>query len=74
MHGINVDSDVRAWFDVKVPRSTVNPRFVELALQGIEVAPVVAKPPQKLPQKATAKEAFKPRKKPAGSRRGGAGR
>jgi hypothetical protein len=44
MHGINVDSDVRAWFDVKVPRSTVNPRFVELALQGIEVAPVVAKP------------------------------
>jgi len=44
MHGINVDSDVRAWFDVKVPRATVNPRFVELALQGIEVAPVVAKP------------------------------
>jgi len=67
MHGIGVDSDVRAWFDVKVPRSTVNPRFVELALQGIEVAPVVAKLASTGIQKVH--PAKTPANKPKGDRR-----
>jgi hypothetical protein len=33
MHGIGLDADVRSWFDVKVPRSTLNPAFIERALQ-----------------------------------------
>ncbi len=32
MHGIGLDSDIRAWFDVRVPKSTVPRRFVEKAL------------------------------------------
>ncbi|WP_373973670.1 radical SAM protein [Chitinibacter sp. SCUT-21] len=33
MHGIGVDEDVRAWFDCKVPRPTVNRQFIARALQ-----------------------------------------
>jgi hypothetical protein len=32
MHGIGLDEDVRAWFDVKVPRTTVHRQFVARAL------------------------------------------
>ncbi|WP_348946395.1 radical SAM protein [Chitinibacter sp. FCG-7] len=34
MHGIGLDEDVRAWFDCKVPRPTVNRHFVGKALQA----------------------------------------
>jgi hypothetical protein len=33
MHGIGLEEDVRAWFDVKVPRATVRRDFVARALQ-----------------------------------------
>jgi hypothetical protein len=32
MHGIGLEMDVRQWFDVRVPRTTVPKRFVENAL------------------------------------------
>jgi hypothetical protein len=32
MHGIGLDTDVRQWFDVRVPRPTVPKRFIEQAL------------------------------------------
>ncbi|WP_410499728.1 B12-binding domain-containing radical SAM protein [Chitinibacter sp. S2-10] len=33
MHGIGLDEDVRAWFDTKVPRTSVSRHFVSRALQ-----------------------------------------
>ena len=33
MHGIGLDSNVRSWFDMKVPKTKVAPDFVERALQ-----------------------------------------
>jgi Radical SAM superfamily len=33
MHGIGLDSNVRSWFDVKVPKTKVAPDFIERALQ-----------------------------------------
>ncbi|WP_457351169.1 B12-binding domain-containing radical SAM protein [Roseateles sp. P5_D6] len=35
MHGIGVDSDIRSWFPVRVPKTTVPRRFVERALATI---------------------------------------
>jgi radical SAM superfamily enzyme YgiQ (UPF0313 family) len=32
MHGIGLDTDVRQWFDVRVPKPTVPKRFIEQAL------------------------------------------
>ncbi len=32
MHGIGIDSDIRSWFPVRVPKTTVPRRFVERAL------------------------------------------
>ncbi|WP_371322519.1 radical SAM protein [Dechloromonas sp. ZY10] len=32
MHGIGLDEDVRAWFDLRVPRPTVKRNFIERAL------------------------------------------
>lgn len=32
MHGIGLDADVRQWFDMPVPKSRVNRRFIEQAL------------------------------------------
>ncbi|MBL8808565.1 MAG: radical SAM protein [Planctomycetaceae bacterium] len=36
MHGIGIDADVREWFEGKVPRTTVSPRFISNALRGRE--------------------------------------
>ena len=33
MHGIGLEEDVRTWFPFKVPRTTVAPRYIELALE-----------------------------------------
>jgi hypothetical protein len=33
MHGIGLDDDVRVWFDQNVPKTRVNKRFVQQALQ-----------------------------------------
>ena len=33
MHGIGLDADVRSWFDMKVPRTTIARRRIERALQ-----------------------------------------
>jgi tRNA A37 methylthiotransferase MiaB len=33
MHGIGLDSNVRSWFEIKVPKTKVAPDFVERALQ-----------------------------------------
>ncbi|GHD63638.1 B12-binding domain-containing radical SAM protein [Jeongeupia chitinilytica] len=33
MHGIGLDQDVRSWFELRVPKSTVPRRFIERALQ-----------------------------------------
>ena len=33
MHGIALEEDVRSWFPFKVPRTTVAPNFIELALE-----------------------------------------
>ncbi|MDO9023816.1 B12-binding domain-containing radical SAM protein, partial [Zwartia sp.] len=33
MHGIALEEDVRSWFSFKVPRTTVAPNFIELALE-----------------------------------------
>ncbi len=33
MHGIGLDSNVRSWFDIKVPKTKVPPDFIERALQ-----------------------------------------
>jgi hypothetical protein len=33
MHGIGLEEDVRSWFAFKVPRSTVSPQYIELALE-----------------------------------------
>ena len=33
MHGIGLDEDVRAWFDMKVPRPTVHPYRIAKALK-----------------------------------------
>ena len=32
MHGIGIDSDIRSWFPVRVPKTTVPRRFIERAL------------------------------------------
>jgi hypothetical protein len=32
MHGIGLDHDIRQWFDIKVPKSTVSRHFIERAL------------------------------------------
>ena len=32
MHGVGLDTDVRTWFDVKVPRATVRRKFIAQAL------------------------------------------
>jgi tRNA A37 methylthiotransferase MiaB len=32
MHGIGLDSNVRSWFDMKVPKTKVSPDFIERAL------------------------------------------
>jgi hypothetical protein len=37
MHGVGLDEDVRTWFDMPTPKTRVNRRFVERALQGVEV-------------------------------------
>jgi radical SAM superfamily enzyme YgiQ (UPF0313 family) len=34
MHGIGLDSNVRSWFEMKVPKSKVAPDFIERALQA----------------------------------------
>jgi hypothetical protein len=34
MHGIGLDEDVRAWFDMPVPKARVNRRRIEQALQA----------------------------------------
>jgi hypothetical protein len=34
MHGIGLEQDVRAWFEQRVPRTTVPRRFVERALSA----------------------------------------
>lgn len=34
MHGIGIDRDIRSWFSVRVPKTTVPRRFVERALSG----------------------------------------
>lgn len=34
MHGIGLDEDVRAWFEMRVPRPSVHRRFIERALAG----------------------------------------
>ena len=34
MHGIGLDEDVRAWFDLRVPRPTVNRNIIARALQA----------------------------------------
>ncbi|OWY41143.1 radical SAM protein [Xenophilus sp. AP218F] len=34
MHGIGLDSDVRGWFDVRVPKTRVPRHFIARALQG----------------------------------------
>ncbi len=33
MHGIGLDTNVRSWFDIKVPKTKVAPDFIERALQ-----------------------------------------
>jgi len=33
MHGIGLEEDVRTWFTFKVPRTSVSPHFIELALE-----------------------------------------
>jgi radical SAM superfamily enzyme YgiQ (UPF0313 family) len=35
MHGIGLDSNVRSWFDMKVPKTKVAPDFIERALQSV---------------------------------------
>lgn len=35
MHGIGIDSDIRSWFPVRVPKTTVPRRFVERALSTL---------------------------------------
>jgi radical SAM superfamily enzyme YgiQ (UPF0313 family) len=35
MHGIGIDSDIRSWFPVRVPKTTVPRRFVERALSPL---------------------------------------
>lgn len=40
MHGMGLDEDVRGWFDVKVPRTTVPADYVARALAGRAPAPV----------------------------------
>jgi tRNA A37 methylthiotransferase MiaB len=35
MHGIGIDSDIRSWFPVRVPKTTVPRRFVERALATV---------------------------------------
>jgi hypothetical protein len=35
MMGMGVEEDVRSWFDVKVPKTTVHPLFIQRALEGI---------------------------------------
>lgn len=34
MHGVGLDTDVREWFDFKVPKTTVKPNFVRNALRA----------------------------------------
>lgn len=34
MHGIGIEQDIRSWFPVRVPKTTVPRRFVERALSG----------------------------------------
>ncbi len=34
MHGVGLEADVREWFDGKVPRTTVSPRFISNALRS----------------------------------------
>jgi Radical SAM superfamily len=34
MHGVGLDDDVRMWFDMPAPKTRVNRRFVERALEG----------------------------------------
>jgi hypothetical protein len=34
MHGFLLEQDVRAWFDVRVPRSTVPKHFIARALEN----------------------------------------
>jgi len=34
MHGIGLDTPVRNWFDMNVPKTTVSKRFIEQALLG----------------------------------------
>jgi hypothetical protein len=36
MHGVGLDEDVRTWFDMPTPKTRVNRRFIERALQGAE--------------------------------------
>ncbi len=35
MHGIGLDSNVRSWFDIKVPKTKVAPDFIERALMHV---------------------------------------
>ena len=34
MHGVGLDADVRSWFDVRTPKTTVSKHFIEKALAG----------------------------------------
>jgi len=44
MHGIGLDEDVRAWFDVPVPKTRVARRRIEKALQTAPVVNLQARP------------------------------
>ena len=45
MHGIGIDSDIRSWFPVRVPKTTVPRRFVAQALAGPPPPAAAAPPP-----------------------------
>ena len=49
MHGLGVDEDVRSWFPIKVPKTTVPKRFVELALAPEPVSPCGRRTPAASP-------------------------
>jgi hypothetical protein len=33
MHGVGLDEDVRLWFDMPAPKTRVNKRYIERALE-----------------------------------------
>jgi hypothetical protein len=35
MHGIGLEGNVRQWFDIQVPKTTVKRDFIERALAGV---------------------------------------